>query len=68
MALISPKKAAQQYGISTADLGRWRKKGKGPDFYRISSRIVRYGTDDLEAWFRNPNNEELHQFTAEDNT
>lgn len=54
MALISPKSVERKCGVSTADLSRWRRSGRGPHFYRISPRLVRYGTDDLEEWFRDP--------------
>lgn len=60
MALISPKSVERRYGVSTADLSRWRQTGQGPQFYRISPRVVRYGTDDLDEWFHNPENEHLH--------
>ncbi len=62
MALISPKSVEHKYGVSTVDLARWRQTGQGPEYYRISSRVVRYGTDDLDKWFRNPANEHLHDF------
>jgi hypothetical protein len=64
MALISPKNVELKYGVTTADLGRWRKKGQGPNFYRISPRIVRYGTDDLDTWFHDPANEHLPGFPS----
>lgn len=62
MALISPKSVERKYGVSTADLARWRLAGKGPEYYRISARLVRYGTDDLENWFHDPANRNLHDF------
>lgn len=61
MALISPKNVEREYGVSTSELSRWRKTGTGPQFYRISPRLVRYGTDDLEAWFADPVNEFLRR-------
>jgi predicted DNA-binding transcriptional regulator AlpA len=60
MALISPQNVERKYGVSTADLARWRQAGQGPQYYRISARLVRYGTDDLEKWFRDPANAHLH--------
>jgi hypothetical protein len=62
MALISPKSVERMYGVSTADLARWRQTGEGPEYYRISPRVVRYGTDDLEKWFHDPANAHLHDF------
>lgn len=64
MALISPKRVERKYGVSTADLGRWRQTGKGPEYYRIAPRVVRYGTDDLDNWFHDPANAHLHDFPA----
>lgn len=60
MALISPKSVERKYGVSAADLARWRHTGEGPQYYRISARLVRYGTDDLENWFNEPANAHLH--------
>ncbi len=62
MALISPKNVERIYGVSTAELGWWRQTGQGPEFYQISPRIVRYGTDDLDKWFHDPANKHLHDF------
>ena len=60
MALISPKCVERNYGVSTAELGRWRQTGEGPEYYRISTHVVRYGTDDLDKWFHDPQNAHLH--------
>lgn len=60
MALISPKKVAQNYGITTNELARWRRAGIGPQCYRISTRLIRYGTDDLDEWFTDPVIAHLH--------
>lgn len=66
MALISPKNVERQYGVSTADLARWRKAGEGPEYYQISPRLVRYGTDDLELWFTDSGNAHLHDFPVKE--
>lgn len=59
MALIAPQSVERTYGVSTAVLARWRQAGQGPQYYRISARLVRYGTDDLEKWFHDPVNAHL---------
>lgn len=41
MTFISPKSVERKYGVSTADLSRWRRSERGPHFYRISPRLVR---------------------------
>lgn len=66
MALISPKSVERKYGVSTADLARWRQSGEGPQYYRISARVVRYGTDDLQKWFSNPANAHLHDLPVDE--
>ncbi|MDF9277744.1 hypothetical protein P4U43_08075 [Arthrobacter sp. EH-1B-1] len=68
MALISPKSVERMYGVSTADLARWRQSGEGPEYYRISARLVRYGTDDLDEWFTDPVNAHLHHFPVHEGT
>lgn len=68
MALISPQNVKRQYGVSTADLARWRHTGEGPQYYRISPRLVRYGTDDLESWFNDPTNAHLHDLPVNELT
>ncbi|MBG6191687.1 hypothetical protein IWX64_002654 [Arthrobacter sp. CAN_A212] len=62
MALISPKNVEKIYGANTAELSQWRQAGIRPQFYRISARVVRYGTDDLDKWFHDPASEHLHDF------
>jgi DNA-binding transcriptional MerR regulator len=41
---------AKLLGLSTRTLEKWRLKGTGPPFERVSSRAVRYDADALEAW------------------
>lgn len=60
MALISPKQVEQKYGVPTEELARWRRAGTGPQYYRITARLIRYGTDDLDEWFTDPNHKQLH--------
>lgn len=66
MALISPKSVERTYGVSTAELARWRQAGQGPQYYRVSTRLVRYGTDDLEKWFNDPAHAHLHDFPVKE--
>ncbi|MBP2215156.1 hypothetical protein H4V95_000347 [Arthrobacter sp. CAN_C5] len=42
MALISPKSVERKYGVSTADLGRWRQTGEAQSI--TESRPVWFGT------------------------
>lgn len=47
--LISASEAAALLRVSTRTLMAWRKKGGGPPFYKIRSR-VRYRRSDIIAW------------------
>lgn len=49
--LIGEKEAARILGFSPRTLQKWRSRGDGPPFLKISSRgAVRYRRSDLEAW------------------
>ena len=41
-ALLNEEQAAALLGLSVKTLQAWRVRGQGPDFVRISGRIVRY--------------------------
>jgi len=46
---LVPAEAAAQLGVSVRQLRRMRKRGTGPAYYRICSRI-RYLAADLTRW------------------
>jgi predicted DNA-binding transcriptional regulator AlpA len=49
--LLDEKEVAARYKLSTATLSKWRlTPGKGPKFFRLGHRCVRYRLADVEAW------------------
>lgn len=59
MALISPTTVARQYGVSSTQLRRWRRRGVGPEYFQFTARTVSYSDDYLRDWFNDPRNAEL---------
>jgi predicted DNA-binding transcriptional regulator AlpA len=49
-ALRPEREAADFLGVTTRALQKWRMRGTGPRFVRISGRCVRYRRRDLIAW------------------
>ena len=47
--LIPVRKVVEQTGTSAPTLSKWRKKGIGPDWCRMSSRIL-YDWDSVQAF------------------
>lgn len=48
--VVPPTRAAEYLGISTKTLAWYRRTGKGPSFYRMGHRTVRYRIGDLDDW------------------
>jgi len=46
--LIDEKKLSELTGISVQTLRNWRHQRKGPNFLKISARLVRYRLKDVE--------------------
>lgn len=51
-ALLSTAEAANLTGLSPEWFFLARKKGDGPPYLRVTSRIVKYDREDLLDWFR----------------
>lgn len=51
-ALLSTAEAAELTGLSSEWFFVARKRGDGPPYLRVTSRIVKYDRDDLLNWFR----------------
>jgi len=47
--LLTEGEVAQQLHVSLAALRRWRLKGRGPRFIKVSA-LVRYRPEQLEDW------------------
>lgn len=48
--MLTPVEAAAFLGVEEATMRDWRCSGKGPDFYRITARCIRYDRSDLQRW------------------
>lgn len=46
---LTPKQVADRLQLSEWTLSCWRSRGHGPKFRKVG-RLVRYKSDDLEAW------------------
>lgn len=47
---LTPEQAAAELGVSTNYLAKLRISGSGPEFERLSPRVIRYPRDSLTAW------------------
>lgn len=52
---LTPKEAAEIYGLSVATLSAWRANKQGPPFLRIGPRLVRYRRSDFDRWVEEQN-------------
>lgn len=52
-SFINDRAAAKHLGVSSGYLRKLRRLGKGPKFYRVGGRLVRYRVSDLSAWASN---------------
>ncbi len=48
--LLTEREAAERLGMSPRYMEARRQRVGGPPFIRISSRAIRYRTDDLDEW------------------
>lgn len=48
--LINEEVAAKFLDLSSRTLQAYRLKGRGPPFYRLSARCIRYRRTDLRTW------------------
>ena len=48
---LRPSGVAAEYGVPEQTLANWRCQGRGPDFVRVSSRLIYYDRDALEKFF-----------------
>ena len=53
---IAAREAARRIGITTATLAKWRRTGRGPtDFVQLTSTLICYSEDAIEAWIQAQN-------------
>jgi len=50
--MLSAKEAAYELGVEVQTLHNWRNQGKGPTFYRVGGRTIRYRLDDIEVYMK----------------
>ncbi len=48
--LLRPDEAARRLGLTARTLELWRRRGRGPRWVRLTSRVVRYPVIELERW------------------
>lgn len=49
-SLLTTREAAQLLGLQPRTLREWRRRGKGPSYYRVSARAVRYSRTALKRF------------------
>lgn len=47
---LTPEQAAAEMGVTTNYLAKLRISGAGPEFERLSPRVIRYPRESLAAW------------------
>jgi len=50
MPMLTTRQAAEYLNLQPKTLSRWRIRGGGPKFIRVSPRCIRYRASDLDAW------------------
>lgn len=48
--VITPDVLAERWGFSIHTLASWRKRGKGPKFYKKGYRSIVYKMDEIEEF------------------
>jgi predicted site-specific integrase-resolvase len=46
---MNEKQVAEFLGVTVSALRRWRFEGRGPGFFRLEGRLVRYRQEDVEG-------------------
>ncbi len=48
--ILTPVEAAKILGASRQTLANWRLQRRGPKYFSVGTRFIRYKLADLEAW------------------
>lgn len=52
LELITPEQLSEFTQVSLKTLANWRWAGVGPEFVKLSARVVRYRRSDVLAWLK----------------
>ena len=66
--LMTPQQVGAQYGVTIQELAEWRRNKIGPDYYVLGTRVIRYMPDNVDQWFRDPDNSRWHDFPTDMST
>lgn len=58
--LLSTAEAAHYLGLHPTTLATWRVEGRGPRYFKVGARKVRYRADDIETWLEKNARESTH--------
>ena len=50
--LLTPAQVAEMTGLTTGALAQLRYLNRGPDFYRLGPRTIRYARSEVQEWIR----------------
>ncbi len=50
--LLTTRQVARMFGLSFRAVEEWRRRGRGPKFLQLTSRVVRYRREDVERWLQ----------------
>lgn len=48
--MLTTKQLAEQLKVDRKTVERWRKKGTGPKWIKLSDQVVRYDEKDVQEW------------------
>lgn len=49
-SLLTPAQVADMTGLTTGALAQLRYLNRGPDFYRLGPRTIRYARSEVQEW------------------
>jgi excisionase family DNA binding protein len=52
MKLLTTKEAAEMLGVKPSTLQKWRYRGVGPGYVRLSHKNVRYSSEELAKYIK----------------
>lgn len=49
---LTEEQLAKRLGLTWGTVKGWRHRGRGPDYYRVGPRAIRYRVEDVERWLK----------------